>query len=101
MNTCTIYEIKKLIDSLPNKTRSGHNNISNMLLKKICEPILPALDYIVNKSPKLAQFPTVMRLAEVLPLFKSGKSEIIGNYRPISLLMTISKILEKVVYKRV
>ena len=42
-----------------------------------------------------------MKLTEVVPLFKSGKSEIIGNYQPISLLMTISKILEKVVYNRV
>ena len=42
-----------------------------------------------------------MKLAEVVPLFKSGKSEIIGNYRPISLLMTITKVLEKVVYNGV
>ena len=80
MNPCTIYEIKKLIDSLLNKTSSGHDNISNLLLKEICEPLLLALDYIVNESLKLGQFPTIMKLAEVVPLFKSGKSEIIGNY---------------------
>ena len=80
MNPCTIYEIKKLIDGLPNKTSSGHDDISNLLLKEICEPLLLALDYIVNESLKLGQFPTVMKLAEVVPLFKSGKSKIIGNY---------------------
>ena len=101
MNPCTIHEIRRLINSLPNKTSSGHDDISNKLLKEICEPILPALDYIVNESLKLGEFPTVMKLAEVVPLFKSGKSEIVGNYRPISLLMTISKVLEKVVYNRV
>ena len=42
-----------------------------------------------------------MKLTEVLPLFKSGEHELITNYRPISLLMTISKILEKNVYSRV
>ena len=101
MNPCTTYEIKRLINSLPNKTSSGHDDISNKLLKEIYEPLLPALDYIVNESLKLGIFPTVMKLAEVVPLFKSGKSEIVGNYRLISLLMTISKVLKKVVYDRV
>ena len=101
MNPCTTHEIKRLINSLPNKTSSGHDDISNKLLKEICEPILPVLDYIVNESLKLGEFPTVMKLAETVPLFKSGKSEIVGNYRPISLLMTISKVLEKVVYNQV
>ena len=101
MNPCTTYEIKRLINSLPNKTSSGHDDISNKLLKEICEPLLPALEYIVNESLKLGIFPTVMKLAEVVPLFKSGKGEIVGNYRPISLLMTILKVLEKVVYNQV
>ena len=101
MNPCTTYEIKRLINSLPNKTSSGHDDISNKLLKEICKPLLPALEYIVNESLKLGIFPTVMKLAEVVPLFKSGKGEIVGNYRPILLLMTISKVLEKVVYNQV
>ena len=101
MNPCTTHEIKRLINSIPNKTSSGHDDISNKLLKEICESIFPALDYIVNESLKLGEFPTVMKLAEVVPLFKSGKSEIVGNYRLISLLMTISKVLEKVVYNQV
>ena len=101
MNPCTTHEIKRLINSLPNKTNSGHDDISNKLLREICEPILPILDYIVNESLKLGEFPTVMKLVEVVQLFKSGKSEIVGNYQPISLLMTISKVLEKVVYNQV
>ena len=42
-----------------------------------------------------------MKLAEVVPLYKSKEHYLESNYRPISLLTTISKILEKVVYKRV
>ena len=80
MNPCTTQKIKRLINSLPNKMSSSHDDISNKLLKEICEPILPVLDYIVNESLKLGEFPTVMKLAEVVPLFKSGKSEIVGNY---------------------
>ena len=101
MAPSTTYEIKRLVDKLPSKSSSGHDNISNVLLKEICESILPALEYIVNESLKLGQFPTVMKLAEVVPFFKSGLRYIVGNYRTILLSMTISKILEKIVYERV
>ena len=67
MAPSTIYDIKRLVDKLPSKSSSGHDNISNILLKEICEPILLALEYIVNESLKLGQFPTVMKLAEVVP----------------------------------
>ena len=101
MAPSTAHEIKRIVEKLPSKSSSGHDNVSNILLKEICEDILPALEYIVNESLKSGQFPTVMKLAEVVPLFKSGPQYLVGNYRPISLLMTISKVLEKVVYNRV
>ena len=46
-------------------------------------------------------FPSIMKLAEVVPLYKSKEHFLENNYRPISLLMTISKILEKIMYTRV
>ena len=47
------------------------------------------------------EFPSIMKLAEVVPLYKSKEHYIENNYRPISLLTTISKILEKIMYHRV
>ena len=47
------------------------------------------------------RFPELMKLAEVVPLYKSMEMDIVINYRPISLLITISKVLEKIIYKRV
>ena len=47
------------------------------------------------------KFPTQMKTAIVVPLFKSKEREYVNNYRPILLLLTISKLLEKLVYKRV
>ena len=46
-------------------------------------------------------FPDLMKLAEVVPLYKSKSRENETNYRPISLLTTMSKVVEKVVYERV
>ena len=47
------------------------------------------------------EFPMIMKLAEVVPLYKGIEHYLETNYRPISLLTTISKILEKIIYKQV
>ena len=94
-------EIYKLIEKLPNKKSSGYDNIDNILLKAIKNEIVMPLSMIFNESLSQGIFPTCMKLAEVVPLFKSKDRSEKSNYRPISLLLTILKLLEKLVYKRV
>ena len=96
----SVCEIVKLISALPNKKSSGYDNIDNILLKKIESEISPMLVKIFNQSLSNGVFPESMKLAEVVPLFKSNDKTLTENYRPISLLITLSKILEKIVYKR-
>ena len=48
----------------------------------------------------LGEFPSLMKLAEVMPLYKGKEHFLETNYRPISLLTSMSKILEKIVYQR-
>ena len=93
-------EIVKLISNLPQKKSSGHDNIDNILLKEIKHEISNILSDIFNRSIIAGEFPSRMKLAEVVPLFKSKDKQLTENYRPISLLITISKILEKIIYKR-
>ena len=88
-------EIRKLIENLPNKTSSGHDNISNILLKKICPIITQPLVLIFNLSLLNGVFLSRMKLSEITPLHKGKESYYTTNYRPISLLLTISKLLEK------
>ena len=93
-------EIENLINNLPNKSSSGFDLVNNKLLKLIKMEIAIPLDIVFNQSIECGFFPNKMKLAEVVPLYK-GKSRLEpGNYRPISLLLTISKILEKLMYKR-
>ena len=101
MNPCTESEVLKLIGQLPRKASGGHDNISNILLKEIGPTILPVLVEIFNESIKNGIFPNTMKLAEVIPLHKGKERYIESHYRPISLLTTISKLLEKIVCKRV
>ena len=87
-------EIDKIIEKLPNKNRSGYDNISNILLKKLKFPLLKPLNIIFNKSISSGIFPEKMKLADVFPLHKGKEKFLPTNYRPISLLLTISKVLE-------
>ena len=59
-----------------------------------------SLTHIVNQSLVTGIFPDKLKLAKVLPLFKKGEHTCMDNYRPISLLTSISKIFEKVVCKQ-
>ena len=59
------------------------------------------LHKIINRSLTEGTFPEKMKQAKVVPLFKSNERDATTNYRPISLLLTISKILEKALYSRV
>ena len=98
---CTENEIEVILRNLGNKTSSGNDNISNVLLKKIYPCLLLPLTIIFNNSMVNGIFPNSMKAADVIPLFKSGKRNLSTNYRPISLLLTLSKILEKLIYSRV
>ena len=71
-------EILKIVSKLPAKNSSGHDNISNLLLKEIIAPLSPTLVEVFNKSLSKGEFPTVMKLAEVFPLYK-GKEHYIEN----------------------
>ena len=95
------HEIMRLVQNLPPKASSGHDSISNILLKEIIVPLLPVLCEVFNRSLETGEFPDIMKLAEVIPLYKNKERSCESNYRPISLLSTLSKILEKIVYTRV
>ncbi len=55
------------------------------------------LTFIINTSLTTGVFPQVWKHALVIPLFKKGDQESVNDYRPISLLPILSKIVEKIV----
>ena len=75
----TNTEIKSFIKKLPPKNSSGHDNISNTLLKKISDAIIKPLHHIFNLSLSSGEFPQDMKLAEVIPLFKKGLKDKMGQ----------------------
>ena len=67
------------------------------LIKRIINEINVPLAHIFNLSLSKGVFPEKLKTAKVVPIFKSGRKDLCDNYRPISLLSTLSKILEKIV----
>ena len=100
LSPTTYTEIERIIMSLPNKNSSGQDKLTNTLLKQLKESIKYPLEKIFNNSITSGVFPQDMKHADVTPLYKSKEHYLVTNYRPISLLITISKILEKIVYTR-
>ena len=85
---------------MEDKNSTDSNDLSMSILKKVFNSICAPLTNICNKSLLNGVFPDSMKVAKVIPLFKSGGNEVFTNYRPVSLLSQFSKILEKLFDKR-
>ena len=70
------------------------------MLKALHTSITYPLCHIFNASLSEGTFPDRMKIAEVIPLYKGKDMDLMINYRPISLLITLSKLLEKIMYTR-
>ena len=92
-------ELDTIIKNLPNKVSYGYDEVSNIMLKALRTSIVFPLCHIFNHSILEGKFPTRMKLAEVIPLYKGKSMDQMVNYRPISLLITLSKLLEKIIYQ--
>ena len=96
----TEAEIIGIIKSLKSKNTGGHDGISSKILKHCAHIISKPLTYICNMSLTTGIFPDRCKYAIVRPTHKKGEITEMDNYRPISLLMTCSKILERVMLNR-
>ena len=76
----------------------GLDKISARLLKDSVDVITPSLTALFNLSPQMRNVPSLWKTAKVIPLFKKGDKQDVSNYRPISILPTMSKIVEKAVH---
>ena len=97
LDPVTTLDIVDIANKIRTKTSIDKNNISTKLLKKSIGKISEPLTHIVNLSLSTGVFPQDMKIAKVIPIYKSGEKNLLKNYRPISILPAFSKILEKVV----
>jgi hypothetical protein len=94
-------EVHKILSHLDVAKATGPDGIGCKLLREAAPCISAPLARIFNYSLSQAQFPDMWKLAHVVPLYKKGDANDVTNYRPVSLLPCISKVLERIVYDRV
>jgi hypothetical protein len=96
-NPITFSEIKEACDQLQSKTSPDFEGISLYFVKKVIYAIATPILHVFRQSLCTGIVPSQFKIAKVVPVFKSGDKTNPDNYRPISLLSSFSKILEKVV----
>ena len=89
--------VHEIIQTLISKTSADIDGISTKLLKKISPAISVPLAHIFKLSLEKGIFPEALKTSRTVPIFKGGDNLNMDNYRPISLINTFSKILEKMV----
>ena len=94
----TSDKIESQIKHLKNHKANSPNSIPTIILKKIGTNLRLSLTELINLSFNQGKFPTVLKIASVTPTFKKGNKLDVNNYRPISLISNISKIIEKLIH---
>ena len=92
--------VGKLIDDLDSKNSTGCDGLSNTLFKSIKLNLVKTITLIVNQMLTTGIFPDKLKIAKVIQLFKNGDKTIFSHYKPISLLPSIARLFEKVIYQQ-
>ena len=90
--------VLKQLKCLKLKNATGIDGLPARLFKDSAVVIADRVTHLVNLSIKSGTVPSEWKQAKVVPLFKSGNKDDLDNYRPISILPILSKILEKAVF---
>ena len=94
----SVEAVEKYLLGLDVKKSAGLDGIQAYFLSASASVIAPSLTGILNKFIRTEKFPSLWKCAKVTPYYKSGSAEIPGNYRPISILPILSKIVERHVH---
>ena len=98
---CDPREVALLLKSLNPRKAYGPNSIPTEILHLLADSICKPLSIIFNLSFSTGQYPNMLKIAKTIPIFKKDSRLLVSNYRPISLLSNINKILEKLMFKRI
>ena len=90
---CDELEVKSIIKSFHPKKASGPNSIPTEILHMMADDICNPLNQISNLSLSTGQHPDILKISKTIPIYKKGSRLLVSNYRPISLLSNINKII--------
>jgi hypothetical protein len=86
--------------ALQYKSSSGFDCISTKLLRCVIDLLVYPLEHIFNLSFRSGVYSDLLKIAKVVPIYKGSEQSNLINYRPVSVLPAVSKILERLTYNR-
>jgi hypothetical protein len=90
-------DLVKIIQKLSNSKTEDIYGMSNYIVKKVCLSLSLPLTFLINKMFIEGVYPHCLKISVTVPIHKKGDMQCISNYRPISLVPLISKIIETVI----
>jgi hypothetical protein len=99
--TLSVTEVQEILKTLDISKATGPDGIPAKLLKETASVIAPSLCKLFNKSLRTGEMPRDWKLANMVPIYKKNEREHVENYRPISLLSVISKVLERCILNNI
>ena len=97
----SVLQVTKVIKKLVKRKATGIHGIPNKALKECAENIAPSLTDILNFSIETGVFPDDLKVCRVAPVDRSGEKDDLNNYRTISVLYTVARVFEKMLYGQV
>ena len=85
-----------MLDNIESKKATGFDSIPPKLLKSAAQELALPVTSLVNHSIQRSEFPDELKKAEISPLYKCNDDLVLINYRPISILSSLSKLFERV-----
>ena len=99
--SCSVEEVAKLLQSSDVNKASGLDNIPPRILKECAMELALPLRNFFNFTLSRGNIPADWKVANVVPIFKSGKNNLADNYRSISLTSVVVKTLERLIHKQI
>ena len=100
-NTFTRTEVESVLKALKTGKAAGPDAINNRLLIELAQPLASPLCDLFTFSLLSGKVPDIWKITNATPIHKKNDPNDVSNYRPISLLSTIGKVIEKLVHKHV
>jgi hypothetical protein len=101
VNPVTIDEVITAMKTLKSGSGAGWDDVKPSALKEVADLIVVPLTDLINLSLQQGVVPVELKIARVVPIYKAGEKQELVNYRPVSVLPSVSKVYERVVYNRV
>ena len=91
-------KIHDILQKLHINTAPGHDGIGNVVLKNLSDTLPKSLSLLIQTCINKATFPSPWKTCKVTPIFKEGNKASVDCYRPMSLMCSVSKVLEKLIF---